>query len=98
MPVCDVLEHFDGCTTLEECLNELLDSDKMQSLVGLSLEHSGDEIRYDSYGSECSHLERVFKYKDVLIKFTGSRCSYDGETWSKYEVVEKKQKTISTYE
>ena len=68
--------------------------------LSLSIVSNNDNISYDSCGSENSTLERVFfdSELNIYVKFTGTRCSYEGEEWNQYKIVTPKTKTITIYE
>lgn len=66
--------------------------------IGLELVENNDKFNHDSYGNENSQLERIFKYKDIYVRFTGTRCSYNGEEWNTYQFVQPKQVTKTIYE
>lgn len=64
------------------------------------LKFDNDKILYDSYGNEDSKLERVYYFPkwEILIKFKGTRCSYEGEEWQDMIEVQEKTRTETYYE
>ena len=58
------------------------------------------EVKYDSYGYEDSSLSRVYYHEelDLYVRFSGRRCSYEGEVWDKLDFVKPVKKEILFYE
>lgn len=59
-----------------------------------------DNENYDSHGYEDTDLKRVYFIEDydIHVAFLGNRSSYQGEEWYEYKEVNKKEKTITTWE
>lgn len=80
-------------------IEDLESKKKIEGDLECDLIVNADDIKKDSYGDEDSNLARIvyFNKYDVYIRFYGTRCSYEGETWNRYEQVTPAIKEVIIY-